>query len=138
MMATRLTLLDTDILSAIMRQHPVVIPKAQAYLMDHERFTFSIITRYEILRGLKAKGAAKQITTFDRFCDVNTVLQLTDEAIVKASDIYAFLRQRGELIGDADILIAATALTDGLCVATNNLEHFRRIPELQIQNWLQL
>ncbi len=138
MMATRLTLLDTDILSAIMRQHPVVIPKAQASLMDHERFTFSIITRYEILRGLKAKGAAKQITTFDRFCDVNTVLQLTDEAIVKASDIYAFLRQRGELIGDADILIAATALTDGLCVATNNLEHFRRIPELQIQNWLQL
>jgi tRNA(fMet)-specific endonuclease VapC len=137
-MATRLTLLDTDILSAIMRQHPVVIPQAQAYLMDHGRFTFSIITRYEILRGLKAKGAAKQITTFDRFCDVNTVLPLTDEAIVKASDVYAFLRQRGELIGDADILIAATALTDGLCVATNNLEHFRRIPELQIQNWLQL
>ena len=130
-------LLDTDILSAIMRQDPVVIPKAQEYLIAHDRFTFSIITRYEILRGLKAKGATKQIETFDRFCDVNTVLPLTDEAIVKASDVYAFLRQRGELIGDADILIASTALISGLCVATNNLKHFQRIPELQMQNWLQ-
>jgi len=69
---------------------------------------------------------------------LNTVLPLTDEAIIKASNIYALLRQRGELIGDADILIAATALTGGLCVVTNNLKHFQRIPELQIQNWLQL
>lgn len=131
-------LLDTDILSAIMRQDPVVIPKAQAYLIAQEQFTFSIITRYEILRGLKAKGATKQLAAFDRFCNLNTVLPLTDEAIIKASDVYAFLRQRGELIGDADILIASTALTSGLCVVTNNLKHFQRIPELQIQNWLQL
>ncbi|PZV10347.1 MAG: VapC toxin family PIN domain ribonuclease [Leptolyngbya sp.] len=131
-------LLDTDILSAIMRQDPVVIPKAQTYLIAHERFTFSIITRYEILRGLKAKGATKQLAAFDRLCDLNTVLPLTDEAIIKASDVYALLRQRGELIGDADILIASTALTSGLCVVTNNLKHFQRIPELKIQNWLKL
>ena len=131
-------LLDTDILSAIMRQDPVVIPKAQTYLVAQERFIFSIITQYEILRGLKAKGATKQLAAFDRFCDVNTVLPLTDEAIIKASDVYAVLRKRGELIGDADILIASTALTSGLFVVTNNLKHFQRIPELQIQNWLQL
>ena len=131
-------LLDTDILSAIMRQDPVVIPKAQTCLVAQERFTFSIITQYEILRGLKAKGATKQLAAFDRFCDVNTVLPLTDEAIIKASDVYAVLRKRGELIGDADILIASTALTSGLFVVTNNLKHFQRIPELQIQNWLQL
>lgn len=52
-------ILDTDILSAIMRQNPLVITKAQAYLEQYARFTFSIITRYEILRGLKAKGANK-------------------------------------------------------------------------------
>lgn len=130
-------LLDTDILSAIMRQDPVVIPKAQDYLLAHEQFTFSIITRYEILRGLKAKSAVKQLAAFDRFCEANIILPLTDEIIIKASDIYALLRQRGELIGDADILIASTALAQGLCVVTNNLSHFQRIPELQIQNWLQ-
>jgi tRNA(fMet)-specific endonuclease VapC len=130
-------LLDIDILSAIMRQDPVVLSRTQDYLLAHEQFTFSIITRYEILRRLKAKGAAKQLAAFDRFCGVSIILPLTNEIIIKASDIYALLRQRGELIGDADILIAATALTQRLCVVTNNLIHFQRIRELQIQNWLQ-
>ncbi|MFL9463152.1 MULTISPECIES: PIN domain-containing protein [Nostocales] len=47
-------LLDTDTLSLILRQNPLVLAKAQSYLAQHSRFTFSIITRYKILRGLKA------------------------------------------------------------------------------------
>jgi tRNA(fMet)-specific endonuclease VapC len=57
-----------------------------------EQLSFSIITRYEILRGLKAKGAVKQLVTFDRFCDANIILPLTDEVIIKASNIYALLK----------------------------------------------
>lgn len=54
-------LLDTDTLSEIMKgRHPVIRQKAGQYLATHGRFTFSLITRYEILRGLKAKGAIKQ------------------------------------------------------------------------------
>ncbi|MGB3309264.1 MAG: type II toxin-antitoxin system VapC family toxin [Nodosilinea sp.] len=130
-------LLDTDILSAITRRNPAVIPKAQAYLAVHRKFTFSIITRYEILRGLKAKDATKQLAAFDRFCEFNTIVALSDEIIVKASDIYAFLKKQGELVGDADILIASTALINKLPVVTNNTSHFQRMPGLSIQNWLQ-
>lgn len=137
-MATLPALLDTDILSAIMRQDLVVSPKAQSYLSNHQQFTFSIITRYEILRGLKAKEATKQIAAFERFCEVSIILPITDAVIIKASDVYALLKQRGELIGDADILIASTALVNQLYVVTNNFNHFRRVPELQIQNWLQI
>jgi predicted nucleic acid-binding protein len=39
------------------------------------------------------------------------------------------------LIGDADILIAASALTNNLVLSTNNVAHFARIPELRIDNW---
>jgi len=35
-------ILDTDTLSAIMRQNQLVLAKAQAYLAQHSRFTFSI------------------------------------------------------------------------------------------------
>ena len=41
-------LLDTDILSAIMRREPVAVAYAQQYLAAHSKFTISIITRYEI------------------------------------------------------------------------------------------
>ena len=48
-------LLDTDILSELLKQHPFVLQRVRTYLAEHERLAFSIITRYELLRGLKAK-----------------------------------------------------------------------------------
>jgi tRNA(fMet)-specific endonuclease VapC len=128
-------ILDTDILSAMMRKNPVVIAKASTYLAQHSQFTISIITRYEILRGLKAKGATQQAIRFEQFCEKNQILSITDHVIVQAAEIYADLYKRGELTGDADILIAATALVNGFGVATNNEEHFRRINGLHVENW---
>lgn len=129
-------LIDTDTLSGVMKQHSVVLIHAQAYLAAYNRFTLSLRTRYEILRGLKAKKATNQQAAFEQFCAANLILPLTDSIIVRAADIYADLYQRGALIGDADILIAATALEHGLALITNNTNHFSRIPGLTLQNWL--
>jgi tRNA(fMet)-specific endonuclease VapC len=129
-------LLDTDILSAMMRNNLLVRAKGQSYLDRHGRFTFSIITRYEILRGLKVRQALKQTVFFDKFCSRCTILPITDKVVMVASDIYADLHRRGELIGDADILIAASALVNGFGLVTNNVHHYGRIKELMVENWL--
>jgi tRNA(fMet)-specific endonuclease VapC len=63
------------------------------------------------------------------------VLPLTDDIIVQAADLYALLHQAGQLISDADILIAATALKHNLVMVTENVNHFRRIPGLSIESW---
>ncbi len=136
MMAPSPALIDTDILSAVMRGNLSATERARSYLEAHRQFTFSILTRYEVLRGLLVKKAAKQLAAFDQLCAASRVLPLTDAIIVQGAAIYADLSQRGELISDADILIAATAITHRLSVATNNEEHFRRIRNLQIENWL--
>ncbi|MBW4540004.1 MAG: hypothetical protein KME43_12795 [Myxacorys chilensis ATA2-1-KO14] len=60
-MTTGQAVLDTDTLSAILRQNPNVLLNARQYLVENRKFTFSIITRYEILRGLKSKAATAQI-----------------------------------------------------------------------------
>lgn len=53
-MTLPVALIDTDTLSEVMKGRDVhVQQKAQQYLSLHNRFCFSIITRYEILRGLK-------------------------------------------------------------------------------------
>jgi tRNA(fMet)-specific endonuclease VapC len=127
-------LIDTDILSSLMRGNPLVTTRARSYLEVHERLTFSVITRYEVLRGLLAKNAARQMAAFDQLCGASQVLPLTGAIIVQAAAIYVDLSQRGELINDADILIAATAATHGLVMVTNNENHSRRIPNLQIDN----
>jgi len=110
-MTSREFILDTDILSSLMRGNSVVLSRAKAYLADHDQFTISIITRYEILRGLKAKDAEKQMARFELFCEKTKILAITDDVVLRAADIYADLYKRGQMIGDADILIAACALT---------------------------
>jgi tRNA(fMet)-specific endonuclease VapC len=74
---------------------------------------------------------------FERFCGTCQILPLTDDVVVRAADIYADLKRRGEPIGDADILIGATAAVNGLAVVTNNESHLRRIRGLQVENWLR-
>lgn len=129
-------LLDTDTLSEVMKgRDPQVQRHARRDLANHGPFTFSIITRYEILRGLKARRGTRQIAAFEERCRNSNVLALTDDVIVQAADIYADLHQQGQLISDADILIAATALVHGLTLVTENVAHFRRIPSLDIDSW---
>jgi tRNA(fMet)-specific endonuclease VapC len=129
-------LLDTDTLSEVMKgRDPQVQQHAQRYLARHSRFTLSVITRYEILRGLKAKGATRQIAAFEERCRQSIVLPLTDEVIVQAADIYADLYRQGQLISDADILVAATALVHGLVLITGNTAHFVRVSGLRIESW---
>jgi tRNA(fMet)-specific endonuclease VapC len=125
MMAVK-TLLDTDVLSGLMRGTPPALHRARGYVAVHGQLTLSLVTRFEILRGLKAKQATARQLAFDIFCRSNEVLPISEEVI----------STRGKLIPDADILIAATAVTHGLVLATNNLRDFGRIPHLQIDNWL--
>src|SRR6266511_3146296 len=85
-------LLNTDILSAVMRQQPAALAHARPYLAIYHRLTFSIITRYEILRGLHAKNATAQLAAFDRLCSASTISPLTDTIIVPASSLKTGLR----------------------------------------------
>jgi tRNA(fMet)-specific endonuclease VapC len=128
-------LLDTDTLSLYFKKYPKVVAKAQNYLLQYQIFTFSSITRFEILCGMKVKGATGQLKSFDLFCGQNEIIELNDQIIIRAADVYADLYKNGQLIGDADILIAATALEYNLAVITNNENHFSRISGLQILNW---
>ena len=129
-------LIDTDTLSEVMKgRDPQVREKARQYLATHRCFSFSIITRYEILRGLKVKRAIQQIAAFEARCGQSNVLPLTDEIIDLAAGLYADLYRRGQLISDADILVAATGLIHRLPVVTENPAHFNRIPGLRVESW---
>ena len=129
-------LLDSDTLSEIMKGHdPQVLQHAQEYLEEHRVLQFSIVTRYEVLRGLYAKGAPRQIDQFLALCRAGVVFPLTEAIVDRAAEIYGSLRRQGKPISDADLLIAATALLQDLTLVTGNEAHFRRIDGLRIVNW---
>ena len=129
------SLLDTDILSELFKGHNLVKTRASEYIREHGRLIISHITKYEILKGLKAKRAQKQIDAFIKFCALNIVLPITDDVIIKAADIYASLKEQGTLISDADILVAAIAIINNVVLITNNTAHFSKIQGLKLDNW---
>jgi tRNA(fMet)-specific endonuclease VapC len=117
------------------RQNPETERRAATYLSLHHRFAMSHITRFEILRGLKARAATTRLANFEAFCRVNEIVPITDSVLVQAADYYACLRNAGTLIGDADLIIAATASVNGLTLVSNNTAHFGRIPGLRLDTW---
>ncbi len=127
---------DTDVLSEYLKgKNPPVARRAAVYLNQYSKANYSLITRYEVLRGLKAKKATAQLRVFERFSRQQNVLPLTEDIIVLAADLWADLKRAGQLIGENDILIAATALQHGLPLATGNIAHFSRIPGLTLEDW---
>ena len=45
------------------------------------------------------------------------------------------LKERGELIGDLDILVASIALANNEKLITRNIKHYNQIMELEIESW---
>ena len=133
----RSSLLDTSIHIAFLRGEEDVVSKVEAYLEEFDMLSLSIITYYEILRGLKYIENEKKLRGFEELMDKSEIITLDREIIDRASEIYAELKRRGELIEDADILIAASCLVKGMVLVTDNEEHFRRIESLEMENWLR-
>jgi len=129
-------LLDTNIISALMRKDPKAFARAESYRGKYPRLTISLMTHFEVLRGLLAIEATQKLANYQLFHARNKVLPMTEVVMTRAADIYADLHRRGQLIPDADIIIAATALEYGLVLETNNRAAFSRIPGLTIENWL--
>jgi len=73
-------LIDTDILSYYFRGDKNVIKNFENYLYTYELIEISIITYYEIISGLQAKNALKQLEIFEDFARDNLVIPLTENS----------------------------------------------------------
>lgn len=130
-------LLDTDILSASLKSDARVVERTRQHRLAGCTIAISVITRYEIVRGLKRMSALTQLGRFEKWCEDKVVLDVTAAIADHAASIHARLADLGQPIGDADVLIAATALELGYALSTNNEAHFSRVPNLVIDNWLK-
>lgn len=129
------SLLDTDMLSEVLKQkHAAAVQKARSYFATHQHFTFSSMTRYEVVRGLKAKGAVKQLQRFLTFCRQSLILPITDNILDRAAELWVTADRSGLPKRDADLIIAATAVLHGLTLVTGNTSHFSWINGLTVED----
>jgi hypothetical protein len=109
------------------------------------------IAHYEVRRELIRIRAVGSLRRLDHALDPSSGfdhLALTTDAIIKAAEFWAFLRQTGVPTAapdalDADAILAGQAALAGLpgdtvTIATTNLAHLSRFPGIDAQNWDQI
>jgi tRNA(fMet)-specific endonuclease VapC len=134
------TLLDTDILSEILKgRDPNVAAAAAQYVDEHQRLTLSAVSVLEIVRGYRRVRREAKLDTFERALTACEVIPVDDLAGRLAGRIYADLERQGRPIGLPDVMIGAIAIHHSLVLATGNVQHFEAIRStgypLEIQNW---
>ena len=101
--------------------------------------TVSSITLMELEYGLlhNPDRAKKLKPLIQAFISNIIVLDYTEKDANHSAVIRALMRKLGTPIGNYDALIASAALNHQLILVTSNEKEFRRIPDLQLENWRQ-
>ena len=114
---------DTNIISAIIEDNEVVVKTFESLHDDGHVFVISAINYYEITRGLMLPKYQKKLSKFKAFLSKTEIIMLNTEILDTATTIYQQLKPQGQLIEDADTLIAATALHEQAILVTDNTKH---------------
>jgi len=129
--------LDTDMCIYLLNGHPRV--KIRVAEVGVTAFAVAIPTVGELYFGAYNSGRVEaNVARVRAFLSPPgpQVLCIDEPAAEEFGRFKALLRRAGKPIGDIDLFIAGVAVSHGLTVVTNNTEHFARIPDLPLENWL--
>ena len=126
-------LIDTDWAVHYFKGRQAIVKRLDA--LENESLAISVVTLAELYDGLYgSRDPRKREADLQDFLQWVTVLGLDEETCRLFGKERSRLRQAGNLPGDMDLLIGATALRHGLTVLTNNSNHFGRIAGLRIES----
>ncbi|MBW3543119.1 MAG: type II toxin-antitoxin system VapC family toxin [Planctomycetes bacterium] len=137
-------LLDTDMLSYVHAGHPRV---RERFDRTHKSSTVAVtvVTKAESLRArydylLKASNAEQLLRAqellyiSERLFDDLPIVPMDE---VSVAEFEKLQKRKGlKKIGRADLLIASIALSRQATLVTRNLKHFRKVPNLRLENWM--
>ena len=128
-------LLDTDICIELLRGNARVIEKRQAY---DEKIAISFMSVAELFFGAeKSYKASENISLIEEFLLTVEIIHNDLGILRKFGELKAILGKAGNILADADIFIAATAIVKCNMLITGNVNHFMRIEELRMENWIR-
>ena len=127
-----LHMLDTNIVSHLVRQHPEVVNRYSQ--ITPEKMCISSVTEAELLYGVAKKQNNKLHETIMEFLKTITVCAWDSEAAATYGELRAALEKKGKVMGDLDQLIAAHAISRGSTIVTND-HAFGMVQDLTVEDW---
>ena len=130
----RALILESTFLIDLERAHQRGVPGgAVAFLEQNQdaRLYLPFVVAGEMASGISMRDRAR----WEAFLAPFYVLPPTPEVSWQFGRAFRHLRDNGNLIGANDLWIAATGLAYEMPVVTRNVEHFRRVPGLEVESY---
>jgi tRNA(fMet)-specific endonuclease VapC len=126
-------MLDTNTVSHLLREHPVVTKRIVAVPMAS--LCISAITEGELLFGLAKRPAAKRLHVAVReFLRRVDVLPWDSSTAEHYGIVRADMERRGRILASLDLLIATHALSVDAVLVTND-RAFSQMADLKVEDW---
>ena len=98
--------------------------------------TVSVVSYGELVYGAqKSKSVEKNLKTVNEIKSIFPLADVTSDVMDEFGEIKAYLQKIGKAADDMDLLIAATAIVNGMTLVTHNVKHFEHIPNLHLVDW---
>lgn len=129
-------LLDTNIcIYLIKKKYPDLVEK----IMKKDNFDISIsaVTVAELEYGIaKSFYPKKNRDTLLEFLAPFEIIPFTEKDCENFGFLRVYLNKKGTPIGPYDLQIAAQCILRDLCIVTNNVKEFERVPGINLENWI--
>ena len=131
--------LDSNTISYMLRGEGNVLDAFKRESTRGNQYTIPFVVVHEIKRWLLYKST-KILQDYNRefdslFKPIEHRAEMPLSVWEKATDIHISLKRTGQLIGSADILIAAYCLVNDYTLVTRNISDFGCIGGLKLVDW---
>lgn len=130
----RALILESTFLIDLERAHHRGVPGAAVAFLEQNqdaRLYLPFVVAGEMASGISMRDRSR----WEAFLAPFYVLPSTPDVSWQFGRAYRHLRDNGNLIGANDLWIAATGLAYEMPVVTRNVEHFRRVPGLEVESY---
>ena len=129
-------MLDTDTCSYAIKRNIASVVQA-FWEHQNDELCISSVTYAELMYGALRTGSSKTPAVIRRFVTRFDIVDFDDAAAEEYARLRCYLEAKGTPIAAADLMIASCAKAKKAVLVTNNVKHFGKIPDLEIENWIE-
>jgi predicted nucleic acid-binding protein len=130
--------LDANIISYYLKDENIVVQNIRFAVAANDNILLDPFACYEVKRGLVSVNSKGRLRKFNDFCHEFSVGQFDNNTLDVAVDIYSELRNKGRIVDEIDILIAAYCRRNQFTLVTHNTRHFESVANLALVDWMSL